>query len=244
MSGKLADSACEPVKLVILVDIDNTLLDNDRIQADFQDYFGQALGGAMRDRYWAIQEELFEQLGYRDYLGAVQRLRVEHPNDIRLLAMGAYLMDYPYAQRLYPGALEVLERLHTWGKPVILSDGDAIFQPRKAERAGLSRAVDGRLLIYIHKEHALPDIERRYPADHYVVVDDKLQILTAVTRAWGERVTTVFPRQGKFARDAAILASNPAPDLAIERIGELLDHDLPAWIENRKSKPSVVEERP
>ena len=208
--------------IVFLVDIDNTLLDNDRIQQDIQDHLERELGAQCRERYWTIQEQLFETLGYRDYLGAVQRFRIERPNDIRLLSIGAYLMNYPFADRLYPGALDVLRHLRTWGPAVILSDGDAVFQPRKAERAGIAGAADDRVLIYIHKEEALADIERRYPTDHYVLVDDKLHILNAVKSVWGERVTTVFPRQGKFAHDASIIASNPPADLTVERIGDLL----------------------
>jgi hypothetical protein len=216
--------------LGFLVDIDNTLLDNDRIQQDIQDHLEHELGTEGRERYWTIQEQLFETLGYRDYLGALQRLRVERPYDIRLLSIGSYLMNYPFADRLYPGALDVLRHMSTWGPVVILSDGDAVFQPRKAERSGIAGAADGRVLIYIHKEEALGDIERRYPTDHYFLIDDKLHILSAVKRVWGERVTTVFPRQGKFAHDASIIASSPPADLAVERIGDLLAYDLPALV--------------
>ncbi len=226
--------------IVFLVDIDNTLLDNDRIQQDIQDHLERELGAQCRERYWTIQEQLFETLGYRDYLGAVQRFRIERPNDIRLLSIGAYLMNYPFADRLYPGALDVLRHLRTWGPAVILSDGDAVFQPHKAERAGIAGAADGRVLIYIHKEEALTDIEQRYPTDHYVLVDDKLHILNAVKSVWGERVTTVFPRQGKFAHDASIIASNPPADLTVERICDLLQYDLPALAARNHPIPSIA----
>jgi FMN phosphatase YigB (HAD superfamily) len=213
--------------IVFLVDVDNTLLDSDRIQADLKRHLEREFGAASRDRYWAILEALFAELGYRDYLGALQRYRVEHPRDLHLMSMSSYLVDYPFANRLYPGALDVLERLRGWGPTVILTDGDVVFQPRKVERSGIAEAVDGHVLIYIHKEEALDDVERRYPAQHYVLVDDKPRILAAVKEAWGDRVTTIFPRQGQYARDAK--AYRPA-DLTIEHIGDLVTHDLSALL--------------
>jgi len=213
-----------PAPIVFLVDVDNTLLDNDRIQDDLKRHLEREFGAACRDRYWTILEALFVELGYRDYLGALQRYRAEHPQDIHLVSMSSYLVDYPFANRLFPGALDVLERFRAWGPTVILSDGDVVFQPRKVERSGISEAVDGHVLIYIHKEKALDDVEQRYPAQHYVLVDDKPRILAAVKEAWGERVTTIFPRQGQYARDAK--AYRPA-DVTVERIGDLLTHDLP-----------------
>jgi FMN phosphatase YigB (HAD superfamily) len=212
--------------VVFLVDVDNTLLDNDAIQLDLKDHLERAFGLASRERYWRIQEDLFAELGYRDYLGALQRYRGEHPRDVELLSMSSFLLDYPFADRLFPAALEVLKRLRSLGPTVILSDGDVVFQPRKVERAGLAEAVDGHVLIYIHKEEALDDVERRYPAEHYVVVDDKLRILTAIKQFWGERVTTVFPRQGTFAHDPTVISAFPPADVTIERIGDLLDFDL------------------
>ena len=216
-----------PHPIVFLVDVDNTLLDNDSTQQDLKDHLERAFGLASRERYWTILEELFAQLGYRDYLGALQRYRVEHPREVELLSMSSFLLDYPFADRLFPGALEVLKRLRSLGPTVILSDGDVVFQPRKVERAGLSNAVDGRVLVYIHKEEALDDVERRYPAEHYVVVDDKLRILGVVKQFWGERVTTVFPRQGIYAHDPKVLSAFPPADVTIERIGDLLDFDVP-----------------
>jgi FMN phosphatase YigB (HAD superfamily) len=212
---------------VFLVDVDNTLLDNDRIQADLRRHLEREFGTVCRDRYWTILEQLFTELGYRDYLGALQRYRVEHPKDIHLLSMSSYLVDYPFANRLYPGALDVLERMRGWGQTVILSDGDVVFQPRKVERSGIFEAVEGRVLIYIHKEEELDDVEQRYPAAHYVLVDDKPRILAAVKNAWGDRVTTILPRQGQFAL-APDAASYPAADLTVERIGDLVDYDLPS----------------
>jgi FMN phosphatase YigB (HAD superfamily) len=213
-----------PAPIVFLVDVDNTLLDNDRIQDDLRRHLARDFGAACRDRYWTILEARFAELGYRDYLGALQRYRVEHPQDVQLMSMSSFLVDYPFANRLYPGALDVLERFRAWGPTVILTDGDVVFQPRKVERSGIFEAVDGHVLIYIHKEEVLDDIERRYPAEHYVIVDDKPRILAALKEAWGERVTTVFPRQGQYARDAK--AYRPA-DLTVERISDLLSHDLP-----------------
>jgi len=186
----------ERLPVVFLVDVDNTLLDNDHIQNDLREHLEREFGAACRDRYWRILEALFEELGYRDYLGALQRYRIEHPTDIRLLGMSSYLVDYPFADRLYPGALEVLNRLRSWGQTVILSDGDVVFQPRKVERSGINEAVRGHVLIYIHKEEATADVERRYPAAHFVVIDDKLRILAAMKKTWGERVTTYFRAKG------------------------------------------------
>jgi FMN phosphatase YigB (HAD superfamily) len=215
-----------PYPIVFLVDVDNTLVDNDGIQQDLKDHLEQTYGVAARDRYWKILEDLMTELGYRDYIGALQRFRVEHPREIELLAMSSYLMDYPFAGRLYPDALAVLKRLRGAGKTVILSDGDVVFQPRKVEHAGIAKVVDGDVLIYIHKEESLEDVERRFPAEHYVLVDDKLRILDAVKQIWGERVTTVLPRQGQYAHDTKVIGALPPPDVTIERIGELLNYDL------------------
>ena len=212
--------------IVYLVDVDNTLIDNDGIQRDLKDHLQQAYGLASRVRYWKILEDLFEEVGYRDYLGALQRYRVEHPRQVELLSMSSFLIDYPFAERLFPAALALLKGMRALGRTVILSDGDVVFQPRKVERSGLWHAVDGHVLIYVHKEQALDDVERRYPADHYVLVDDKPRILAAVKQVWGSRVTTVFPRQGSYARDPKAIATCPPADVTIESIGDLLDCDL------------------
>jgi FMN phosphatase YigB (HAD superfamily) len=216
----------QPHPLVFLVDVDNTLVDNDGIQQDLKDHLERTYGVAARDRYWRILEDLMVELGYRDYIGALQNFRVEHPREIELLAMSSYLMDYPFAERVYPNALEVLKRLRSVAPTVILSDGDVVFQPRKVEHAGLAKVADGNVLIYIHKEEALEDVERRFPAEHYVLVDDKLRILDAVKQVWGERVTTVLPRQGQYAHDAKVISALPPADVTIERIGDLLHYDL------------------
>jgi len=216
-----------PDDVVFLLDCDNTLLDNDRVQYDLRAHLASEFGPQNRDRYWEIFEALRAELGYADYLGALQRYRLGAMNDPRLLQMSAFLVDYPFADRLYPGALGAIEHLRRWGRTVILSDGDVVFQPRKVQRSGLWRAVEGRVLIYIHKERMLDDVERRYPARHYVMVDDKLRILAAMKEILRDRLTTVFPRQGHYALDPHNLAAYPPADLAIERIGDLLDCDFP-----------------
>lgn len=213
-------------RVVFLLDVDNTLLDNDRVAADLRQHLKQQVGSACERQYWAIFEQLRAELGYADYLGALQRYRIEHVHDHNLLAISSYLVNYPFANRLYPNALDVVERCGEWGTPVILSDGDVVFQPRKIERSGLFEAVEGHVLIYVHKERELDAVERRYPADHYVLVDDKLRILAAVKQAWGDRVTTVFPRQGHYADDPDILAAFPAADITLDRIGDLLEYEV------------------
>ena len=212
--------------IVFLFDVDNTLLDNDAIQEDLGNYLEAQFGRASRERYWAIFEALRGELGYADYLGALQRYRLENLDEPQLLSVSSFLIDYPFAARLYPGALAALARCARLGTSVILSDGDVVFQPRKVHRAGLWDAVGGRVLIYLHKEQMLGAVARRYPAAHYVVIDDKLRILAAVKHAWGERVTTIFPRQGHYARDPRELAAYPPADLTLEHIGELARCDL------------------
>jgi len=215
--------------VVFLVDVDNTLIDNDRVSGDLRRYLTKEVGAERQECYWKLFEELRSELGYADYLGALQRYRTTYPRDPHLLAVSSFLIDYPFANRLYPEALDVLERLNGFGPTVILSDGDVVFQPRKIERSGLFDAVEGRVLIYIHKELELDDVERRYPAEHYVLVDDKIRVLTAVKKAWGRRLTTVFPRQGHYAH-APDVASYPPADVTIARIGKLLEYDLPALL--------------
>jgi FMN phosphatase YigB (HAD superfamily) len=218
-------------QVVFLIDVDNTLLDNDRVILDLRRHLTRAVGRQHQERYWKIFEKLRAELGYADYLGALQRYRTEYPRDAHLLEVSLYLLDYPFANRLFPNSLDVLECFKRWGPTVILTDGDVIFQPRKIERSGLLDAVEGHVLIYVHKERELAHIRRRYPARHYVVVDDKLRILAAIKKIWRTRVTVVFPRQGHYAHDPEILGRYPPADLTIERIGELLDCDLETLIE-------------
>ena len=211
-------------EVIFLRDVDNTLLDNDRVQTDLRTHFEREFGKDSSDRYWSICDQLRAELGYTDYLGALQRYRLgEH--DPHLLMVSSYLVDYPFANRLYPGSLDAIEHLRKWGPTVILSDGDVVFQPRKVQRSGLWEAVEGRVLIYIHKEQMLDDVTERYPARHYVMVDDKLRIVTAMKNAWGSRLTTVFPRQGHYALDPEIIAAYPPPDITIEHIGDLVHYE-------------------
>jgi len=211
---------------VFLFDVDNTLLDNDCVTRDLRAFLEKEVGLERCLRYWQIFEDLRTQLGYADYLGALQRYRIENPYDSHLLAVSTYLVNYHFANRLFPNSLDVIEHCQKLGRVVILTDGDVVFQPRKIERSGLFEAVGGNILIYIHKELELADVERRYPAEKYVLVDDKLRILTAIKKIWGERVTTVFARQGHYAFDEKEIAKYPPADVTIERIGELLDFDF------------------
>jgi len=223
-----------PADVVFLLDVDNTLLDNDRVLRDLLLHIEREFGAERRERYYAIFEELRAELGYADYLGALQRYRLDDTCDARVLLMSSYLLDYPFANRLYPGSLDVVEHLNAWGPTVILSDGDVVFQPRKVEHSGLWEAVEGRVLIYIHKEEMLDDVEQRYPARRYVMVDDKMRILAAMKEKWKGRLTTVFPRQGHYALDPKIIAAYPPADITVERIGDLVDYDLPALLGGKR----------
>jgi FMN phosphatase YigB (HAD superfamily) len=220
----------EPHAVVFLFDVDNTLLDNDRVTEDLRRHLGKAVGPGRHQRYWEIFEELRRELGYADYLGALQRLRQERPDEPALLEVSLYMLDYHFANRLFPDSLDVVEHVRTWGPAAIVSDGDAVFQPRKIEDSGLFDAFDGNVLIYIHKEQVLADIERRFPAAHYVLFDDKVRILAAFKAAWGSRVTTVFPRQGHYALDPELVAAYPAADVTVQRIGDVLALDLEAFV--------------
>jgi FMN phosphatase YigB (HAD superfamily) len=212
-----------PESTVFLFDVDNTLLDNDAVSADLRVFLTEHFGAERQQRYWDEFEQLRRELGYADYLGALQRFRLAYPHDTHLLMVSDWLIDYPFRERLFPRALDVVERTHAHGRPVILSDGDVVFQPRKIRRSGLWDAFRGEVLVYIHKELELEDVERRYPAEHYALIDDKVRILAAVKEVWGDRVTTIFVRQGHYAHDEALVASYPAPDVTVERIGDVLD---------------------
>ena len=223
--------------VVYLLDVDNTLLDSDHLIADLMRHLDETVGHESQQDYWTIFERLRTELGYADYLGALQTYRAEHPRDLNVLKASSFLIDYPFANRLFPNSLDVIDRLKAWGPAVILTDGDVVFQPRKIERSGLLEAVDGNVLIYVHKELELEDVERRFPAEHYVIVDDKLRLLAAFKAEWGDRVTTVFPRQGHYAYDPDILRRYPAADISIDRIGDLLHVDLsPEATERERTK--------
>jgi len=209
--------------LLFLFDVDNTLLDNDQIEHDLSIHLTHVFGREACDRYWSILEQLRLELGYADFLGALQRYSVERLHDPHILEMSSFLVDYPFAERLYPKAFDLVTRINKRWPVVIFSDGDAVFQPRKVERSGLWTAVDGRVLIYIHKEQMLDDVENHYPAEHYVFVDDKLRLLTAVKQIWGDRVTTVFPQQGHYANASSVKTYPPA-DMTIACIGDLSEY--------------------
>jgi phosphoglycolate phosphatase-like HAD superfamily hydrolase len=225
----------EMERVVFLFDVDNTLVDNDRIAADLKRFLTKEVGEEPQQQYWEIFEQIRAELGYADYLGALQRYRVKHLHEPQLLAVSSFLVNYPFANRLFPGSLDALEHARSFGPTVILSDGDVVFQPLKVDRSGLFEAVGGRVLIYIHKEQELDDVERRHPAEHYVLVDDKVRILTAIKERWGERLTTVFPRQGHYAH-APDVERLPAPDVTLERIGDLTTYDLPALLNAARRK--------
>ena len=215
-----------PEEFVFLFDVDNTLLDNDRVIEDLKDHLVHEFGRESSDLYWTIFESLRAELGYADYLGALQRYRISNINNPELLLMSGFLLEYPFADRLYGNAIDALSYVRRWGRPVILSDGDVVFQPRKIQRSGLWDAVEGRVLIYIHKEKMLQAVEERYPAHHYVLVDDKLRILASMKANMGERLTTVFPRQGHYAHDPANITLYPPADITLERIGDLIHCDF------------------
>ncbi len=233
--------------VVFLLDVDNTLLDGDRIVDDVRDHLKSEFGTACAQRYWAIFDGLREELGYVDYLGALQRYRIAveqgSADEQRLLMMSSFLIDYPFADRLYARALEVITHLGRFGPTVILTDGDVVFQPRKLQRSGLWDAVEGRALVYVHKEKMLDAVQRHYPARHYMMVDDKLRILAAMKAIWRERLTTIFPRQGHYALDPDIVAAQPAADFTIERIGELADLDLSPLIKQPFDKACMNQEK-
>jgi hypothetical protein len=222
--------------LVFLFDVDNTLLNNDHVTDDLKRHLDQQVGPERQQRYWQIFEQLRSDLGYADYLGALQRYRIENPRDPGLLTVSHFLINYPFATRLYPDSLDAVQHVKQWGKAVILSDGDVVFQPLKVERSGIAEAVDG-VLIYIHKEQELEDVERRFPAGHYVLIDDKIRILTEVKKIWGSKVTTVFPRQGHYALDPKIVAAYPPADITIDRIGDLLNCKLQDFLTSAIPNP-------
>lgn len=211
-------------RIVFLFDVDNTLLDNDHVTADLKRHLHSHVGAEGSQRYWQLFEQIRSELGYADYLGALQRYRIDYPHDPHLLTVSYFLIRYPFANRLFPNSIDAVEHVRQWGRPVILSDGDVVFQPHKVYRSGLFELFDGNVLIYVHKEQELEDVEKRYPADRYVLVDDKLRILDAIKKIWKSRVTTVFVRQGHYAHDLEAIQKYPPADLVLEGIGDLLKY--------------------
>lgn len=216
----------EPHQIVFLFDVDNTLLDNDRMKADLGDYVSRTFGADGRDQLWALYEEERVKHGYADFLGTLERFRLAHLDDLRVMELANWVVDYPFAERLYPGALDAVRHVSQWGLPVILTDGDGVYQPHKLERAGLIAAFGGHVLNYVHKETELDAVAKAYPAKHYVLIDDKLGVLDSVKRSWGSTVTTIFPRQGHYANDPKILKDLPPADIGIARIADLMQHDF------------------
>lgn len=216
----------ETHQVIFLFDVDNTLLDNDRMKSDLGDYVSQTFGEGAREQLWALYEEERAKHGYADFLGTLEKFRLAHLEDARVLRLSNWVMDYPFIERLYPDALGAVRHVRQWGLPVILTDGDGVFQPHKLERAGLLDAFDGHVLNYVHKEEELDSVQAAYPAQHYVLIDDKLSLLDAVKKAWGDRVTTIFPRQGHYAKDAKTLTSAPPADIEIAHIADLMDYDF------------------
>lgn len=233
----MAKKAPSKAKVVFLFDVDNTLLNNDAVTADIRRYLEREVGHRRNKSYWEIFERLRSSLGYADYLGALQRYRRDYPHDLHLLELSRFLINYPFANRLYPGSLDAIQHVRKWGPAALLSDGDVVFQPRKVERSSLLQAVEGRAMIYVHKEHELKDVERRLPAHHYVLIDDKLRILTAVKKIWRTRVTTVFVRQGHYALDPKILAKYPPADVDIQSIGDIVRLNLEEFMCGRAAPP-------
>jgi FMN phosphatase YigB (HAD superfamily) len=230
-----------PSEIVFLFDVDNTLLDNDKIEIDIRHHMEREFGKDGLERYYAILEELHTELGYTDYLGALQRYCLGAMCDSRLLMVPSFLVDYPFANRLYPGSLDVFKHVRRWGETAILSDGDAVFQPRKIQRSGLWEAVDGRVLVCLHKEQMLDDVAQHFPAGHYVMTDDKLHILTAMKKIWNDRLTTIWVRQGHYALDSKAVASYPLADFMIEHIGDLVNWDassLPGIFNSDRVQPA------
>lgn len=206
--------------LVVLCDVDNTLLNDNRIVSDLCDFLLDKLGEQGAKQYWTHFEALSQSLGYADYLGALQRARDEHPHEMHFIAITNFLLTYPFSERLFPRALDVIDHVACWALPVIVSDGDVVLQPIKLHRAGLARKVQDRVLVYIHKEKELDDIMQRYPATHYVFVEDNLSILSSVKREWGQRVTTIHIRPHGHPPDEGRTALQP--DITLNDIGDML----------------------
>jgi FMN phosphatase YigB (HAD superfamily) len=225
--------------LVVLLDVDNTLLDNDRFAVDLSAYLLKQFGADGRDRYWRLFAQRRDDLGYADYLGAVQAFRGGYDDDRDRLGLSAFVLDYPFAERLYPRALEVLAHLRACAPTVIFTEGDLVFQPRKLRSAGIWDAAGGQAIVCLHKTFALTLLHRRYPAAHYFMIDDKPALLAAMKRLLGTALTTVLVHQGQYARESSagfqerrvppLPSTRPRPDLEIERIADLLGRDPTRW---------------
>lgn len=202
----------------VFLDVDNTLLDNDAAKAMLEARIAAAVPADVADRFWQLYESVRDAADYVDFPATVSRLAAERQPDASRIER--ILDELPYPDFVYPGALEAIERLWRMGMtPVILSDGDLVFQPRKIARAGLAVAVRGNVLIYVHKEQQLAELTRRFPGPRPVFVDDKARILGHVDRQLPDAVT-IHVRQGRYAAEP-VDPGDPPPDLEIARIADL-----------------------
>jgi len=220
----------EAAPIIFLFDVDNTLLDNDRVQNDLDKHVADVFGAEAAKTYWEIYETLRQKLGYADYLGAIQQFRLGCGDELRAQDLAAFLLEYDFAARLYPGALDAIAHLAQFGTCAVLSDGDVVLQPRKVSVSGIADAVEGRVLIYVHKERMLDDVARRFPAKHYVMIEDKLRVLDGMKRQWRDRLTTVFVRQGHYANDPAALKEYPPAQIALNGIDGLSGLDADSFL--------------
>lgn len=235
MTDAAESPASDPRSIVFLLDVDNTLLDNDRLKEDLQRRFLTLLGQERSDRFWQIYEEVRRDEDYVDYPLTFKRI-AEEQNDPELrTSLETVLEGLQFSSYLYPGVLGTLAYLRTLGTPVILSDGDQVFQPYKIRYSGLERAVDGHVLIYVHKEQELPRVFAHFPADHYVAVDDKPRILAALETECPTTFTTVLVLQGKYAVPGAF---TPAPDYVIDRIAALHSFSKERFLTNSTDSDS------
>jgi len=219
LSGSARDAALDPV--FFLVDVDNTLFDNDRFAVELSAHLEKSFNVAERERYWSLHKKRWAEFGISDYLGTMQQFRQGLQNDPSLLQMSSFLLDFPFGDLLYPHALEVVKHMRSLGPASALSDGDMVFQPRKLQHSGIFDAFHGNALIYEHKQHELDLLQQRFPAQRYVMIDDKPNILADMKKVLGDRLTTVFVRQGRYAADASPELRS-APDMKIDAIADLL----------------------
>ena len=226
-------------KLVFLIDLDNTILDNDGVKQDIEAKMLEILGERLAERFWHYYEAVRKDLDYIDFFETMMRLRDENPTDAAVVdeATGT-LMDWDFCPRLYPRAIETVLHLKSLGLPLVLSDGDPVFQPMKIHQCGVTQAVDGRVLIFVHKERFLPAVQARFRAERYVLIDDKPGILMRSKAALGDRLTTVHVLQGKYATDPK-LAVDYTPDIVVPNFSDLLTYDADAFMLKKRAATSA-----
>ncbi len=226
--------------LVFLIDVDNTLIDNDAVKKDLDEHITVELGPALAARFWEIYEQARKERETVDIPLALSRLRTQTSladmDEQTYLHVHSIFDNYPFFERLYPGTLETLHYLRTLGLTVIVSDGDRFFQAEKIFASNLAEAVEGRVLIYIHKQQHLDEIVRQYPADHYVMIDDKPEILADTKELWGKRVTTAFVQQGKYAAEQK--PPNFAPDISVLHIADLRNYSATQFLQGQEKENS------